>query len=119
MALFTSLPVYKLGYDLLIDIHKITKSYTREHKYTLGEKLKEESLQLLIHIYKANKNKNTKRIDAIALIREHLEMIRLLWRISKDLQIIGGKAYIKLNIHIEELSKQLTAWQKYTARANV
>ena len=45
-------------------------------------------------------------------------MIRLLWRISKDLQIIGGKAYIKLNIHIEELSKQLTAWQKYTARAS-
>jgi len=39
MALFTNLPVYKLGYDLLIDIHKITKSYTREHKYTLGEKL--------------------------------------------------------------------------------
>ena len=56
MALFTSLPVYKLGNDLLIDIHKITKSFTREHKYTLGEKLKEESLQLLIHIYKANKN---------------------------------------------------------------
>ncbi|MEN8884892.1 MAG: four helix bundle protein [Winogradskyella sp.] len=118
MALFTSLPVYKLGYDLLIDIHKITKSFTREHKYTLGEKLKEESLQLLIHIYKANKNKKTKRIDAIARTREHLEMLRLLWRISKDLQIIGGKAYIKLNIHIEELSKQLTAWQKYTARAS-
>jgi hypothetical protein len=118
MALFTSLPVYKLGYDLLIDIHKITKSFNREHKYTLGEKLKEESLQLLIHIYKANKNKNTKRTDAIARTREHLEMLRLLWRISKDLQIIGGKAYIKLNMPIEELSKQLTAWQKYTARAS-
>ena len=118
MALFTSLPVYKLGYDLLIDIHKITKNFNREHKYTLGEQLKEESLQLLIHIYKANKNKNTKRTDAIARTREHLEMLRLLWRISKDLQIIGGKAYIKLNIPIEELSKQLTAWQKYTARAS-
>ncbi|QTD36775.1 four helix bundle protein [Polaribacter batillariae] len=117
MALFTSLPV-KLGYDMLIDIHKITKSFAREHKYTLGEKLKEQSLQLLIHIYTANKNKGSKRIDAITQIKEHLEMVCLLWRISKDLHIIGNKVYIKLNINIEELSKQLTAWQKYIARAS-
>jgi len=34
------------------------------------------------------------------------------------LQIIGGKTYVNSNLKIEELSKQLTAWQNYTARAN-
>ncbi|MCL7753306.1 four helix bundle protein [Polaribacter sp. Z022] len=118
MALFTSLPVYKLGYDVLIQIHKITKSFTREHKYTLGEKLKEESIQLLIQVYKANKSKKEIRLNTIGTAREHLETIRLLFRVTKDINVIGGKTYVNINLKIEELSKQLTAWQKYTARAN-
>lgn len=44
MALFSELPVYKLGYDLLIAIYDRTKLFNREHKYTLGEKLKNETL---------------------------------------------------------------------------
>ena len=118
MALFTSLPVYKLGYDLLLQIHKITKTFTREHKYTLGEKLKEESTQLLIQIYKANKSKKENRVGTLDKAREHLEILRLLCRIIKDLNIIGGKTYANINLKIEELSKQLSAWQKYTARAS-
>ena len=57
MALYTNLPVYKIGYDILLDIHKCTNTFAREHKYTLGEKLKEESIQLLISVFKANKTK--------------------------------------------------------------
>lgn len=117
MALYTSLPVYKLGYDLLIHIHKTTKTFTREHKYTLGESLKKESIQLLVQVYKANKSKKEKRTNNIDTAREHLEIIRLLFRVIKDLNIIGTKTYVNSNLKIEELSKQLTAWQKYTARA--
>ncbi|MFI1770626.1 four helix bundle protein [Thalassobellus citreus] len=117
MALYTSLPVFKLGYDLLIVTHKTTKLFTREHKYTLGEKLKGESLQLLIQVYKANKSKNQIRINDINTGREHIEVMRLLFRIARDLQIISIKTYININIKIESLSKQLTAWQKYTAGA--
>ena len=57
MALFSELPVYKLEYNLLIAIYGRTKLFTPEYKYTLGEKLKNETLELLINIYRANKNK--------------------------------------------------------------
>ena len=103
---------------MLIQIHKTTKIFAREHKYTLGEKLKEASLQVLIQVYKANKSKKENRMAFLDIAREQLEIIRLLCRVTKDLQIIGGKTYININLKIEELSKQLTAWQKYTARAN-
>ena len=115
MALFTNLPVYKLGYDLLIEVYKRTKTFSREYKYTIGEKLKEESLQMLINIYKANKSRKENRLGFIEEARQNVEVLRLLLRVSKDLKIMGTKGYVFLNQKIEELSKQLTAWQKYTA----
>jgi len=118
MALFSELPVYKLGYDLLIAIYDRTKLFTREHKYTLGEKLKNETLELLINIYKANKSKQTTRMQYIDTARQNIEVVRLLLRVAKDLKIIGIKGHVALNVQVEELSKQLSSWQKYTAGAH-
>jgi len=118
MALYFELPVYKLSYDLLIAIYERTKLFTREHKYTLGEKLKNETLELLINIYKANKSKQATRLQYIDTARQNIEVVRLLLRILKDLKIIGIKGHVALNVQVEELSKQLSSWQKYTARAH-
>jgi hypothetical protein len=118
MALFTELPVHKLAYNLLLAIYDKTKLFTREHKYTLGEKLKNETLELLINIYKANKSKQTTRLQYIDTARQNIEVVRLLLRVAKDLKIIGIKGHVALNVQVEELSKQLSSWQKYTAGAH-
>ena len=108
----------KLAYDLLLAIYERTKLFTREHKYTLGEKLKNETLELLINIYKANKSKQATRLQYIETARQNIEVVRLLLRVTKDLKIIGIKGHVALNVQVEELSKQLSSWQKYTARAH-
>ena len=118
MALYFELPVYKLAYDLLLAIYERTKLFIREHKYTLGEKLKNETLELLINIYKANKSKQATRLQYIDSARQNIEVVRLLLRVAKDLKIIGIKGHVALNVQVEELSKQLTSWQKYTAGAH-
>ncbi|NDB35822.1 MAG: four helix bundle protein, partial [Flavobacteriia bacterium] len=115
MALFTELPVYKLGYDLLIQIYARTSVFSREYKYTMGERLKNEATDLLINLYKANGSKKATRSQYIACARQNVEVVRLLLRIGKDLKIIGIKGYVALNMQIEDLSKQLASWQKYTA----
>lgn len=117
MAFFTELPVYKLGYDLLLAIYDRVKLFTREHKYTLGEKLKNETLELLINIYKANKSKQEPRLQYIENARQNTEVMRLLLRVAKDLKIIGIKGHVALNLQVEEMSKQLSSWHKYTAGA--
>lgn len=117
MALFTNLPVYKQGYDLLLEIYKRTKNFPREYKYTIGERLKNEGLDMLINIYKANKSKQTNRLNYIENARENVETLRLIFRVASDLKVIGTKSFSFLTIKIEELSKQLTSWQKYTAGA--
>ena len=118
MALFTELPVYKLGYDLLIQTYQRTAVFTREYKFTMGERLKNETTDMLINIYKANKSKKENRYQYIDQARQHVEVVRLLLRICKDLKVIGMKGFVALNMQVEELSKQLVSWQKYTAGAH-
>lgn len=115
MALFTQLPVYKLGYDLLIELYKRTSNFTREYKFTLGERLKNNATDMLINIYKANKSKKENRLQYIDEARQNIEVLRLLLRLCKDLKIMGVKRFVALNMQVEELSKQLASWQKYTA----
>jgi HEAT repeat protein len=118
MALFSELPVYKLGYDLLIKLYQRTAVFSREYKYTMGERLKNEITDMLINIYKAHKSKKETSALYVEGARQNMEVVRLLLRICKDLKVIEMKGFVALNIQVEELSKQLASWQKYTAGAH-
>jgi len=51
---YNELPVYKATYDLLLSIFQFTRDFNREYKYTVGESLKKETIELLTLIYRAN-----------------------------------------------------------------
>ena len=85
MKLHIDLPVYK-SYDLLLEIFLFTKNFTKEYKYTVGESLKKETIDLLTLIFRANSRTDKKTILQEA--RESIEVIRLLIRLMKDLKQI-------------------------------
>ena len=47
MAKYDELLVYKARYDLLFEIFRYTKNFTEEYKYTIGESLKKETVELI------------------------------------------------------------------------
>ncbi len=56
MALYYDLPVYRDTYKLILKIFECTKDFSKEYKYTLGQDMKRDALQLVRSIYRANKN---------------------------------------------------------------
>jgi hypothetical protein len=54
MSIYNELPVYKATYDLLLEMFKFTKELGKEYKYTVGESLKKETIELITLIYRAN-----------------------------------------------------------------
>jgi len=54
MAQYDELPVYKATYDLLLSIFMFTREFKKEFKYTVGESLKKETIELLTLIYRTN-----------------------------------------------------------------
>lgn len=110
MAQYNELPVYKATYDLLLAIFQFTKEFSKEYKYTVGESLKKETIELLTLIYRANTRHQ--KVDVLQIAREQNEVIRLLIRVMKDMKQISLEKFVKINGAVENVSKQLSGWQK-------
>lgn len=110
MGYYDELPVYKATYDLLLEIFRFTKGFSKEYKYTVGESIKKEALALITLIYRANSKRN--KAETIQEAREKIEVIRLFIRLMKDLSQISLKRFVHVNKQVENVSKQLTGWKK-------
>jgi hypothetical protein len=113
MAIYFNLPVYKVSYKLVYILFQTSSSFSREYKYTIGQDLKNEGTDLIKNIYRANKSED--KTIYIDKAKENLETIRLLVRLMQDFNQLGIKPFVEINQGIENVSKQLNAWGKYSA----
>jgi hypothetical protein len=71
---YSDLPVYKASYDLLLLVYEFSNLLSRDYKYTIGERLKSETLELLTSnnnlVFSISKNKTDRRIREYVLARE-------------------------------------------------
>jgi hypothetical protein len=110
MATYDNLPVYKISYDLLLELFQTAGGFSRDYRFTIGEKIKNETMEMMICIYRANANFE-ERGENIRKAREKTETIRVLLRIIKDLKHLGLEKFISLNEKVESVSKQLSFWE--------
>ena len=54
MALHTQLPIYKAAYQLLDVTVDITRNIPRDFKRLIGEKVREECLEITVLVFRAN-----------------------------------------------------------------
>jgi len=110
MAHYDTLPVYKASYDMMLLVFEYCHHLAKEYKYTLGERIKNETLELLLNIYKANSTFD--KTPLLEKAHENIEVIRLLFRLLHDLKLIPLTKFIQVNENIENISKQITGWQR-------
>ncbi len=110
MATYDNLPVYKVSYDLLLELFHVVNNFSRDYRFTIGEQIKKEVLEMIMCVYRANKN-FAGRKDRISEAREKVETIRVLLRLTQDLKQVNFKKFISLNEKIESVSKQLVLWE--------
>lgn len=108
MAKYKHLPIYKATYDLLLRIMQVVNKFQREYKYTLGEKLQNETIELVICIYRANSARD--KAECIKSILEHVQFIELFLRISHDLNLLPREHYSQIVEMAESVAKQAQAW---------
>ncbi len=110
MGMFYELPVYKATYDILVELYQMVQKMPREHKYALGEKLKEECMEIFLEIYQANTVADKREYLKRAIL--HLLKLWVMLRICNDLKLMNMERFIKLNEKVESVSRQLAGWEK-------
>ena len=82
MALYYDLPVFKDVYKLTLLIYSLTKDFSKEYKYTLGQDLKKDVMVLMRSIYRANKAQNKK--EYLETFLDDFELLKLEVRLCVD-----------------------------------
>jgi len=108
-----NLKLFKDTYDLLLFLFKdVVKYFPREFKYTLWERLKNETLEMVLLLYKANLKPIYERKDDIEKLLIILKSIEIMSKLWYELVCIPPKKYHKLTSYIIKLRKMLYWWKK-------
>ena len=113
MALHKDLPIYKAAYDLLGVAVEITKNFPRDFKRLMGDKIREECVEIIVLIFKSNVAFN--KIPHIDLLLERLQVIELLLRLSRDKRFIATTHYAGVIEITDAIGKQASGWKKQQA----
>ncbi|MCR9290807.1 MAG: four helix bundle protein [Bacteroidetes bacterium] len=109
MALYYDLPVFKEVYQLVLKIFDYTKDFPKEYKYTLGQDMKRDSIQLVRSIYRANKAKDKR--EYLEQFLDDFEVLKLEIRLCVDMKILSIRKQAELSQMMESIGKQITGWR--------
>ena len=109
MALYYELPVYRDVYKLILMIFESTKDFSKEYKYTLGQDMKRDALQLVRNIYRANKSTNKK--EYLEAFLDDFELLKLEIRLCADMKVLPIKKQAALALLMDTIGKQITGWR--------
>ncbi len=109
MALYYELPLYKETYRFVIGIFRITKKFSREYKYSLGQDMKKEAMSLVRNIYRANKHSD--KTPFLETFLDDIEVLKLELRLCRDLELISIDNYAKIFEIIGSIARQVQGWK--------
>ena len=114
MARYEHLPIFQAIYDLILEIHIRVDNFPRIHRYSIGEKIKNISFDLLDLIIKANsvKEKSVYLQEA----ENVLERLKIYIRLCFDLKILSSKGFEFLIRKMDEIGRQLNKWKEWSLK---
>lgn len=113
MAQYKHLPIYKTTYELLELVMRKTKDFPRDFKYSLGEKIRNECIELVVFIYKANTLRQQRR-EYLQQILERVQVIELMLRLAKDLRLFNVAVFSEIVLLTDSLARQAQGWITHT-----
>jgi hypothetical protein len=117
MALHTSLPIYKVAYDLLSLATDLTRNMSRDYRPTIGAKIREECVEIIVLILRANIARD--KVPHLDWLLERLQVAELLIRLSKDKRLISTGQYATAIALTSRVGKQAQGWRKHSAASPV
>jgi hypothetical protein len=115
MALYTELPIYKHGCDLLSLAVDVQTQMPRAFKRSLGEKIHGLCVDMLESMAVANAVRGAERIQQIDRLLTHLRAATAMLRVSHDKRLISNALWARSVETLDAVGSQAGGWRKHTA----
>lgn len=104
------LPIHKAAYDLYDAVMGAAKNMPRDFKALLGGKLRDECMEIMTLIFRANvaRDKAPHLTDLI----ERLQVVEITLRYCRDKQLVPTKVYAKAIELTGSIGKQAGGWRR-------
>lgn len=114
MALHTNLPIYKVAYGLFDLGVDLAKNMPRDFKQSIGGKLRDECIEIMVLIFRANTA--TEKAPHLGILIERLQVAELLLRLSRDKRLISTGQYASAIELTQSIGKQAGGWRRSASR---
>lgn len=108
-----TLLIYKHAYDLVLYFYQLNRNVSREYKFSLCEKIKEDLHEILMGVYFANEEDDTSSL--LQIVRnsaKQLASANLRVRILYDLKQINLKQFTHCAEMFSDLKNEFKKWEK-------
>jgi len=103
-------------YDFTLWLLPHLAKFSRDHRFTLGDRMEEGALEVLELLVEASYTRDKRELLAKANIR--LERLRYLTRLSKDLKLLSLSQYEFASRAMLTLGNEIGGWTKQQAARN-
>jgi hypothetical protein len=111
MAQTEHLPIYKRAYDLCLYLEQVVHNFSRYHKYSLGQDLRDGARQVLKLVVRANARRD--KVPVQLALREELEELKVLLRLCQDVKAFPNfHSFEHAITQVTDIAKQNEGWLK-------
>lgn len=115
MAMHTDLPIHKVAFDLLSLATDVTRNIPRDFKAGLGAKVRDECIEVMVLIARANAARDKQH--HLGTLVERVQVIEFLLRLFKEKRFISVSQHAKAIELTASIGKQANAWKRNSATA--
>lgn len=112
---YNQIPLIQKTYDLYKLIYENSKTFPKSEKYSLAEKIKNLTLEILELLMEAESAKRDWKAPILEKINRKLGLLKLLLRLTNEIKVIDNKKYLNLTERTQEIGKMLGGWIKVVA----
>lgn len=109
-----NLPIYNIVFELSKTSFSYAKNFERPSRIMVGERMVNNSLDMLSCILNANSELASERIKHLNRLKVLLEEMKTLARFCTEMKIISNKQSAHFAILLGNIGKQLNGWRKST-----
>jgi len=110
--------IYSDCYQATIHVFHRTKAFPKALRPTLGRKIEEASLGLLLNVSKASVSKSSYRLKHLYAASDALDELRTLVQFGRDMQAINNVGFSEISALTKEIGREIGGFIKHEHTAS-